>query len=114
MMCKSFSLTGVISLALLSAVICQCNMVTMMAATPADHCTPAEEGDAPVEQCCITQAAKVESVELAVPMSTVREGVFRAETVASSEIVSQLYSGEMLQVPPGKERLTHQICVLLI
>ena len=113
-MYKSFSLTGVISLALLSAAICQCNMVTMMAATPADHCTPAEEGDAPVEQCCLTQAAKVESVELTVPTPAVHTAVLWAETVASSKIGSQLSSGEILHLPPGRESLTHQICVLLI
>ena len=113
-MYKSFSLTGVISLALLSAAICQCNMVTMMADTPADHCTPAEEGDAPVEQCCFTQAAKVEAVELTIPTPAVHAAVLWAETVTSSNMVSQLSSGANLKLPPGRESLIHQICVLLI
>ena len=113
-MCKSFSLTGVISLALLSAVICQCNMVIMMAAAPADHCTPAEEEDAPVAQCCFTQRALIESTQLTVSMTDMDMAVVWAETVAASPTVPLLPSGGILQMPPGRQSLTHQICVLLI
>jgi len=111
---KSFSLTAVISLALVSAIICQCNMVTMMAATPADHCTPAEEGDAPMAQCCFTQGPPVEFTELTVPIPSTGMSVFWAETAVVSQLVPELSFRETIQMPPERDSLTHQICVLLI
>ena len=99
---------------LVSAVLCQCNMVTMMAATSASHCTSAEEGDAPVAQCCFTPGLPIESIELSAPTPNIDAAVLWAETAVGSQIVPYLYSEETLQMPPRSESLSHQICVLLI
>lgn len=111
---KSILLVSIVSLGLLSANICACSMPLMMAAAPADHCTPSEEGDTPVDQCCFVQVASVASTQLTTPTLEIQAAASWEEIVGTSRIVPRASSGEILQMPPGRKSLTHQICVLLI
>ena len=113
-MLKSPLLMSIIFLALVTAAVGECCIPSLAAASPKDRCANAEDTDEPMGQCCVAQTAENQPATPILVRPDVVGPSPSAEIDAITQIALEPSSEKIVRMPPGRQSLTHQICVLLI